>query len=92
MIIVGFLALGGLSFAMHWLEAMYGRARLRRYLARNGWTLRSLRWRPTWPLRQVRFHVEVERDGDRRSGTALLGGDWSGPVWSRRIEFELNDA
>jgi hypothetical protein len=88
---VGWVALVAMAAAVYWLEAIYGRRRLRRFVAQQGWVLRTASWRPLIPFRQVRFHVEVEQEGQLRRGTARLGGLWTGPVFSSRIEFDWRD-
>ena len=88
---VGWFVLVVLTFGAYWLEAIYGRRQLRRFAADERWVVQTMRWRPLIPFRQVRFKLEVERDGQLRRGEARLGGLWTGPVWSRRIEFHWQD-
>ena len=83
-----FLGLAAASFVLNGIEAAWGRVKLVDYLRGQGCTVRSTRWRPRWPIRQAKFRIEVERGGQRATGTALVGGEWTGPIWSRAIDFE----
>jgi hypothetical protein len=80
------------AFGIYWLEALFGRGQLRRHVTHNGWVLISARWRPHIPSRQVRFKIEIQRHGRLVKGTAQLGGYMTGPVFSRRIELDCDDA
>jgi hypothetical protein len=83
-----FLALLVVSLVVYPLEAAWGRNKLKNHLSRQGWTVRSAQWQPRWPIRQARFRVDAERTGERATGTALVGGEWTGPVFSRFIDVE----
>ena len=89
---MGSLVLIAVAVAIYWLEAVYARGCLRRHLDDKGLVLRKARWRPLLPLRQVRFVVEAEHHGHPVKGEARLGGYWTGPVFSRRIELRWDDA
>jgi hypothetical protein len=72
-----------------WVEAIFGRYKLRRYVEARGYRLNTARWRgPLLGLRQAQYRVTVERDGRSTAGRAYLGGWFTGPVWSSKIEFD----
>jgi hypothetical protein len=88
-LLVYVLVLLAVGVPIYWLEAAWGRAKLRDRLAGDGWTLVEARWRPAFPLRQARFAVEVDRDGQRVRGTARVGGSWTGPVFSNHVDVDF---
>ena len=86
-----FVAIASLAVVAYSLEATYGRSVLKHHLRDEGWTLTRARWRPSIPLRRVRFDIEAVNGSRRAMGTAYLGGDFTGPVLSRRVEIEWHD-
>lgn len=68
----------GVSLSIYWLEAMFGRSRLR--LEGQGYIVRGDRWRPTIPFGDARFAVGASiADGQVVTGRAVVGGpmDWT---------------
>ena len=91
---LGVFAFIAAAFVLFWLESRLGLWKLKRDLKKQGWRLISARWRMNlWPERRVPFVVEVERECDGRHGTgmAYVGGPWTGPMWSSRVEYEWDD-
>ncbi len=74
-----------------WLDAVVGRRRLKRYSVACGYVVLRARWVFPNVVRQVQLKVTLVRGGVPITGTAYLGGFWTGPTWSRRIEFEWDD-
>jgi hypothetical protein len=84
-----FLGLLLVATGVMWGEAaLAGRPKLRRYVQERGYMLRKARWRPTPWKRQAVFDVTLERDGQVFQGLGYVGGFWTGPVWSSRVEFD----
>lgn len=76
------------SVFLAWVEAIFGRFNLRRYLRARGYTLVKARWRGPTAGRQAQYRIEVQRDGHAYTGRAYLGGPWTGPFWSSKVEFD----
>lgn len=80
------------ALLVYWLEAMFGRWRLRRYLLAQGTVLTVARWQPSIPFRNARFAIEATNDGHPLQGIAVVGGPWTGPVFSRRLEVNWTES
>jgi hypothetical protein len=86
------LALVLASGTIAWLESLVGRRTLRRFVEKRGYVLRKARWRgPFISMRQAQFNIELERDNRMVKGRAYVGGPFTGPVFSTRVEFDLDN-
>jgi hypothetical protein len=91
MVVLAVLGAVVLGLGLTALEAALGRRELRRYVEARGYALEKARWLPFIGLRQVRFKVQLERDGQVIAGSAFVGGHLTGPAFSSRIEFDWDD-
>ena len=48
-------------------------------------------WRGPMALRQAQYRIQVEKDGQVFSGRAYLGGWFTGPIWSSKVQFQWDE-